>query len=79
MRIVLDELSLLDDLADFLRRCGYEPRQMGPRSLEAVAADSGAPESLSAVQIDGYLRTWMLMHPGATAELVSVTARSDAA
>lgn len=79
MRIVLDELELLDDLADFLRRCGYEPRQMGPRSLEAVAAGTAATESLSAVQIDGYLRTWMLMHPGAHAELVSAATRSDAA
>jgi hypothetical protein len=69
MRILLDDRQLLEDLAAFLRSCGYESETLGAHMLGALPRDGD--ERLVMLQIEGYLRTWMLLHPGAHAELIA--------
>jgi hypothetical protein len=71
MQILLDDRQLLDDLASFLRNCGYESEPIGPRLLSSVPGGEAISQPLLILQIEGYLRTWMRLHPGTHAELIA--------
>jgi hypothetical protein len=70
MKILLNDPQLVDDLASFLRRCGCSVDRVGARAIEAFPPHEAVNPAYLRMELDGYLRVWREMHPGATAELL---------
>lgn len=77
MKIEVSHPSLVDELAEALRRCEFSVVRTGPASLAArldpvvpaVAEIEGAAE----LELDLYLKVWEAKHPGVHASRVVET------
>jgi hypothetical protein len=78
MKILLSDPQLVDDLVAFLRRCDCSVDRVGSRAVEAVPPHEAPSLAYLRMELDGYLRVWREMHPGAGAELLepSIVGRS---
>jgi hypothetical protein len=64
MQLLLDDSAYTDRLAAFLRSVGQRPLVAGP---DAVQLD----DSISAAEVEVYLRVWQVLHPEAQVKLVA--------
>jgi hypothetical protein len=62
----LNDSDLVEDLIDLLRASDCAVRRIGPRSIQI---QSGWPvrDDAAGYELDGYLRVFEAMHPGARA------------
>jgi hypothetical protein len=74
MTILLNDPQLVDDLAAFLRRCGCSVDRVSARAIEAFPPHEAVNPGYLRMELDGYLRVWREMHPGASAELLQPSA-----
>ena len=75
MNVEVSDSTLVDDLADTLRRFGYAVVRTGRRRLhvDLGAEQRGAVNVLGSaeLELDLYLRAWQARHPAAVAERIS--------
>jgi len=63
LRIQLGDVTLIDELADFLRRRECRVEQVDRDMIEVEAHATLAPERAS-LELDLLLRVWQSLHPG---------------
>ncbi len=71
MLIHLSHPALAGSLVTFLERCGCRSREAGRATVEAQPSVEAVDPHLARLQLDGYVRTWSLLHQG-----VEVTVQS---
>lgn len=63
MKVDLSDPSLADDLVGFLRRARCSAERSGPGTVTVSVVDS-LSEDLARRELDAYLATWQILHPG---------------
>jgi hypothetical protein len=72
MRIRVSDPALVVDLYDYLVRCNCLVEIRGAHELEATPPPRSVESSYLRMELEGYLRVWQAMHPGAGASLLDI-------
>ena len=64
MLIHLSDPALIENLVEFLERCGCRSREAGRGTVQAMPSVESVDAHLARLQLDGYMRTWCSMHDG---------------
>jgi hypothetical protein len=80
MRILISDPDPIDDLVDYLRRCGCSAHLAGRDAVEAEPPQRPQVDhAYLRMELDAYLRVWREMHPNVHAELLQSSAAEEPA
>ena len=70
MKILVSDLTYMDDLIAYLRRCGCSAEVVGRGVVDACPPRANVDPSYLRMELDAYLRVWREMSGGVKAELL---------